>query len=42
MTPSNTAVAFKQVKAICDPYNIPVICPAHGRRHRRKPKHHCV
>ncbi len=27
MTPSNTAVAFKQVKAICDPYNIPVICP---------------
>jgi len=27
MTPSNTAVAFKQVKAICDPYDIPVICP---------------
>ena len=27
MTPSNSAVAFKQVKAICDPYNIPVICP---------------
>jgi len=27
MTPSDTAVAFKQVKAICDSYNIPVICP---------------
>ncbi len=27
MTPSNSAVAFKQVKAICDPYNIPVISP---------------
>ena len=27
MTPSNSAVTFKQVKAICDPYNIPVICP---------------
>jgi hypothetical protein len=27
MTPAATAVAFKQVKAICDPYNIPVICP---------------
>jgi hypothetical protein len=27
MTPSNTAIAFQQVKAICDPYNIPVICP---------------
>lgn len=27
MTPSNTAIAFKQVKAICDPYNIPVISP---------------
>jgi hypothetical protein len=27
MTPSNTATTFKQVKAICDPYNIPVICP---------------
>lgn len=27
MTPSNSAVAFKQVQAICDPYNIPVICP---------------
>lgn len=27
MTPSNSAVAFKQVKAICDPYNIPVIAP---------------
>jgi hypothetical protein len=27
MTPSNTAVTFKQVKALCDPYNIPVICP---------------
>ena len=27
MTPSNSAVTFKQVKAICDPYGIPVICP---------------
>jgi hypothetical protein len=27
MTPSNSAVTFKQVKAICDPYNIPVIAP---------------
>jgi hypothetical protein len=27
MTPSASAVTFKQVKAICDPYNIPVICP---------------
>jgi len=27
MTPSNTAVAFEQVQAICVPYNIPVICP---------------
>jgi hypothetical protein len=27
MTPSNSAVTFKQVKAICDPYNIPVIGP---------------
>ena len=27
MTPSNSAVAFKQVKAICDAYNIPVIAP---------------
>ena len=27
MTPSNSAVTFKQVKAICDPYDIPVICP---------------
>jgi hypothetical protein len=27
MTPAATATAFKQVKAICDPYNIPVICP---------------
>jgi hypothetical protein len=27
MTPSNSAVTFRQVKAICDPYNIPVIAP---------------
>ena len=27
MTPSNSAVTFKQVKAICDPYNIPVVAP---------------
>ena len=27
MTPSNSAVTFKQVKAIADPYNIPVIGP---------------
>jgi fibronectin type 3 domain-containing protein len=27
MTPSNSANTFKQVKAICDPYNIPVIAP---------------
>ncbi|HTR41511.1 MAG TPA: glycosyl hydrolase, partial [Pseudomonadales bacterium] len=27
MTPSNSAVAFKQVQAICAPYNIPVISP---------------
>ena len=27
MTPSNCAVTFSQVKAICDPYNIPVIAP---------------
>ncbi len=27
MTPTNSAVTFKQVKAICDPYNIPVIAP---------------
>jgi hypothetical protein len=27
MTPSNSAVTFQQVKAICDPYNIPVIAP---------------
>src|SRR5208282_5360566 len=27
MTPSNSAVTFDQVKAICDPYNIPVIAP---------------
>jgi hypothetical protein len=27
MTPSNAAVTFEQVKAICDPYNIPVIAP---------------
>jgi hypothetical protein len=27
MTPSNSAVTFKQVKAICDPYNISVIAP---------------
>lgn len=27
MTPSNSAVTFKQVKAICDPYNIRVIAP---------------
>ncbi len=27
MTPSNTAVAFEQVQAICAPYGIPVICP---------------
>jgi len=27
MTPSNSAITFKQVKSICDPYNIPVIAP---------------
>ncbi len=27
MTPSNSAVTFLQVKAICDPYGIPVIAP---------------
>ena len=27
MTPSNSAAVFKQVKAICNPYNIPVIAP---------------
>ena len=27
MTPSNSAVTFQQVRAICDPYNIPVIAP---------------
>ena len=27
MNPSNSAITFKQVKAICDPYNIPVIAP---------------
>ena len=27
MTPSNSAVTFAQVKAICDPYSIPVIAP---------------
>ena len=27
MTPSNSAATFQQVKAICDPYNIPVIGP---------------
>ncbi len=27
MTPSNAAITFEQVKAICDPYNIPVIAP---------------
>ena len=27
MTPSNSAVAFKRVQTICDPYNIPVIAP---------------
>ncbi|HVU09407.1 MAG TPA: glycosyl hydrolase [Verrucomicrobiae bacterium] len=27
MTPSNSAMTFLQVKAICDPYNIPVIAP---------------
>ena len=27
LTPSNSAVAFKQVKAICDPDHIPVISP---------------
>ena len=27
MTPSNSAVAFQQVKAICSAYNIPVIAP---------------
>jgi hypothetical protein len=27
MTPSNSAVTFKQVEAICAPYNIPVIAP---------------
>ena len=27
MTPSNSAITFKQVKAICDSYNIPVIAP---------------
>ena len=27
MTPAASATTFKQVKAICDPYNIPVIAP---------------
>jgi hypothetical protein len=27
MTPSNSAVTFNQVNAICNPYNIPVIAP---------------
>src|SRR5208282_1065008 len=27
MTPSNSAVTFEQVEAICAPYNIPVIAP---------------
>jgi hypothetical protein len=27
MTPSNSAITFRQVKAICDPYNIPVVAP---------------
>lgn len=27
MSPSNSAVTFKQVRTICDPYNIPVIGP---------------
>ena len=27
MNPSDSATTFKQVKAICDPYNIPVIAP---------------
>ncbi|HXR47776.1 MAG TPA: glycosyl hydrolase [Candidatus Limnocylindrales bacterium] len=27
MTPAATATAFEQVQAICNPYNIPVICP---------------
>ncbi len=27
MTPSNSAVTYKQVRAICDPYNIPVVGP---------------
>jgi hypothetical protein len=27
ITPSNSATTFEQVKAICDPYNIPVIAP---------------
>ncbi|HZL43341.1 MAG TPA: glycosyl hydrolase, partial [Verrucomicrobiae bacterium] len=27
MTPSDSAVTFKQVKAICDPYSIPVVGP---------------
>ena len=27
MTPSNAAVTFEQVKAICDSYNIPVVAP---------------
>ena len=42
MTPAATATAFLQVKAICDPYNIPVICPAHGGCHRREPKYYRV
>ena len=27
MNPSDSAITFKKVKAICDPYNIPVIAP---------------
>ena len=27
MNPSNSAITFQRVKAICDPYNIPVIAP---------------
>lgn len=27
LTPSNAAIVFRKVKEICDPYNIPVICP---------------
>jgi len=34
MTPSNAAITFEQVKAICDPYNIPVDRPHMAIGHR--------